>query len=69
MDVKNKVREYLDTAATELELAMDRAGFAQQAPQNGQNDQEQMALWGAAMTHYAKSQMYAQMASTVLAEL
>lgn len=69
VDVKNKVREYLDTAATELELAMDRAGFAQQAPQNGQNDQEQMALWGAAMTHYAKSQMYAQMASTVLAEL
>lgn len=69
VDVKNKVREYLDTAATELEYAMDRAAFAQQAPQNGQSDEEQMVLWGAAMTHYAKSQMYAQMASTVLGEL
>ncbi len=64
-----KVRADLDVAAAEFEYAMDRAAFAQQAPTNGQSDQEQMALWGEAMTHYAKSQMYAQMASTVLSKL
>lgn len=69
VDVMEKVRADLDVAAAEFEYAMDRAAFAQQAPTNGQSDQEQMALWGEAMTHYAKSQMYAQMASTVLSKL
>lgn len=62
------IRPLLDTAATEIECGMDRAGFAFQKQNAGKTD-EAMQLWSDALTHYAKGQLYAQMASTKLAKL
>lgn len=68
-DAEEAIRELLDVAATELEYGMDRAGFAFQAPSNGQDVIEEMQLWGAALTHFTKSQLYSQMAMTQIEEL
>lgn len=65
LDIENT----LDVAATELELGMDRASFAFEATSNGQSTTDEMALWGEALTHFAKSQMYSQMAQTKLERL
>ena len=68
-DVSESIRSDLDTAAIELEYGMDRAAFAFNATNNGQSSAEQMQLWGEALTHFAKSQMYSQMASTKLKDI
>lgn len=68
-DAEESIRELLDVAATELEYGMDRAGFAFQAPSNGQDTTAEMQLWGEALTHFTKSQLYSQMAMTQIEEL
>lgn len=68
-DAEEAIRDMLDTAALELEYGMDRAGFAFQAPSNGQDTVVEMRLWGEALTHFAKSQLYSQMAMTQIREL
>ena len=68
-EIATDIAGTLDTAATELELAMDRASFAYVAPSNGQSTTEEMALWGEALTHYAKSQLFSQMAKSKLDNL
>lgn len=68
-EVQAEVREMLDVAAEELEYGMDRAAFANLALSNGQTKIDQMKLWGEALSHFSKSQMHSQMASTKLANL
>ncbi|MFP3974750.1 MAG: hypothetical protein ACLFVK_00825 [Dehalococcoidia bacterium] len=48
---------------------MDRAALANLAGVEGASVNEQMALWGNALTHFAKTQLYAQMVTTQLEEL
>jgi hypothetical protein len=48
---------------------MDREGFANMAEVEGADANEQVALWSAALTHYAKAQLYAQMVTTKLEAL
>ncbi len=50
----------------EYERGMDRAGFAYLAKIEGRPVNEQVALWSEALTHYAKAQLYSQMAATRL---
>lgn len=68
LTAQEAIRPLLDTAATEIEYGMDRAGFAFQK-QSADKKDEAMQLWSDAMTHFAKAQIYSQMASTKLAEL
>jgi len=56
------IRDKLDQAFTAYSLGMDRASFA-----NLETDaKKQIGLWAEAMTLYARAQLYAQMAKTVL---
>ena len=56
------IRDKLDQAMFAYSLGMDRAAFAALA----QDIQKQNALWGEALTQYAKAQLCAQMAKTAL---
>ena len=53
----------------EYERGMDRAGFAYLAKIEGRPVNEQVALWSEALSHYAKAQLYSQMATTRLKAL
>lgn len=56
------IRSKLDEAFSAYSLGMDRASFA-----NLETDEKvRIGLWAEAMTYYAKSQLYAQMAKTAL---
>lgn len=68
-EAAESIRELIDIAAAELEMGMDRAGFAFMAQSNGQSKGEEMQLWSDALTHFAKSQVFSQMAKTKLLEL
>jgi len=56
------IRDKLDEAMTAYSLGMDREAFANLATDADQR----LELWGAALTHFAKAQLYAQMAKTTL---
>jgi hypothetical protein len=68
--IAQSLEEMLDEAALEYDRGMDRAAFASMAGVDGVHHfyvkNEQMALWGEALTHYAKTQLYAQMVITQL---
>lgn len=64
--VAQSIRGMLDEAMIEYERGMDRAGFAYLAEIEGRPVNEQVALWSEALTHYAKAQLYSQMAATRL---
>jgi hypothetical protein len=60
--ISGKIRSRLDEAISSYSLGMDRASFA-----NLETDESaRIALYAEAMTYYAKSQLYAQMAKTAL---
>jgi hypothetical protein len=67
--VAQSLEEMLDEAALEYDRGMDRAAFASMAESEGKDVNEQVALWSAALTHYAKTQLYAQMVTTKLEAL
>jgi len=67
--VAQPIREMLDEAIREYERGMDRAGFAYLAKIEGRPVNEQVALWSEALSHYAKAQLYSQMATTRLKTL
>lgn len=67
--VAKSIREMLDEAMLEYERGMDRAGFAYLAEIEGRSVNEQVALWTEALSHYAKAQLYSQMATTELKTL
>jgi hypothetical protein len=54
---------------SEFERGMDRAGFAYMSGQEGALINEQVVLWSEALTHYAKTQLYAQMVITRMQKL
>jgi len=56
------IRAKLDQAFLAYSIAMDRAAFATLT----KDMRKRNALWAEAMTNYAKAQLYAQMAKTVL---
>ena len=56
------VTERLDEAFSAYSLGMDRAAFAYLET----DPQKQLDLWASALTYYAKAQLYAQMAKTLL---
>ena len=62
--VAEDVREKLDQAFAAYSLGMDRASFANLAT----DGKQQIALWAEAMTDYARSQLYSQMAKTALVQ-
>jgi hypothetical protein len=66
--VAQSIEEMLDEAWAEYESGMDRAAFASLAGVDGVHhfNDDQMALWSEAMSHYAKAQLYAQMVTTRL---
>ena len=57
-----EIREDLDQAFAAYSIGMDRASFANLSS----DPKEQTSLWAEAMTYYAKSQLYSQMAKTEL---
>lgn len=59
-DVYNDVQAKLDEAYIAITLGSDRAGYA------NLQKKESPALWGEALTYYAKAQLYSQMAKTAL---
>jgi hypothetical protein len=60
--IVSDIRDKLNQAFTAYSLGMDRASFA-----NLETDaKKRIGLWAEAMTFYAKAQLYAQMAKTVL---
>lgn len=67
--VTQSLEEMLDEAMLEWERGMDREAFANMAEVEGADINEQVALWSEALTHYAKSQLYAQMVITRLGDL
>lgn len=58
----NDIKDKLDKAFAAYSLGMDRASFANLA----MDGKKRISLWAEAMTHYAKAQLYAQMAKTTL---
>ena len=56
------VMDKLDEAFSAYSLGMDRAAFAYLET----DPQKQLDLWASALTYYAKAQLYAQMAKTLL---
>lgn len=60
--IVNDIRDKLDQAFTAYSFGMDRASFANLAT----DAKKRIGLWAEAMTFYAKAQLYAQMAKTVL---
>jgi len=67
--VAEAIERMLDKAILEYEHGMDRAAFASLAGAEGTAVNEQMGLWGKALTHYARTQLYAQMVTTQLETL
>jgi hypothetical protein len=67
--VAESIESMLDKAMLDYEHGMDRAAFASLAGVEGATVNEQMGLWGKALTHYAKTQLYAQMVTTKLENL
>lgn len=67
--IAQSLEEMLDEAALEYDRGMDRASFASMAESEGADINEQVALWSEALTHYAKTQLYAQMVTTQLEAL
>jgi hypothetical protein len=67
--INQSLEKMLDKAMLEYEYGMDRAAFASLAAVEGATVNEQMALWGKALTHYARTQLYAQMVNTQLEAL
>ncbi len=61
-DVIGDIRSKLDQAFVAYSLGIDRASFAALT----KDAKRQTSLWGEAMTHYARAQLYAQMAKTNL---
>lgn len=59
-DVYNDVQAKLDEAYIAITLGSDRAGYADL------QKKQSPALWGEALTYYAKAQLYSQMAKTAL---
>ena len=57
-----KVQELLDKSMTSYSIGIDRAAYAYLE----KDIKKSNALWGAAMTHFAKAQLYAKMAGTAL---
>ena len=61
-DVIADVQATLDEAMTAYSYGIDREAYA-----DLETDEEaSITLWGSAMTHFAKAQLYAQMAKTAL---
>jgi len=67
--VAQSIEEMLDEAMSEFERGMDRAGFAYMSGQEGTLVNEQVVLWSQALTHYAKTQLLAQMVFTRMQKL
>jgi hypothetical protein len=62
LDLIADVQDKLDEAMTAYSYGIDRAAYA-----DLETDEEQaILLWGSALTHFAKAQLYAQMAQTAL---
>jgi hypothetical protein len=59
-DVYNDVQAKLDEAYIAITLGSDRAGYADL------QENQSSALWGEALTYYAKAQLYSQMAKTAI---
>jgi hypothetical protein len=57
-----EIREELDQAFAAYSVGMDRASFANLSS----DPKEQISLWAEAMTYYAKSQLFSQIAKTQL---
>jgi hypothetical protein len=58
----SKVQELLDKSMTSYSIGIDRAAYAYLEKDNKRSN----ALWGTALTNFAKAQIYAQMAKTAL---
>ena len=67
--IAQSLEKILDKAMINYEYGMDRAAFASLSGVEGATINEQMTLWGKALTHYAKTQLYAQMVTTQLETL
>jgi hypothetical protein len=67
--IAQSLKAQLDEAALEYDRGMDRAAFASMAESEGASVNDQVALWSEALTHYAKTQLYAQMVTTQLENL
>ena len=67
--IAQSLEEKLDEAALEYERGMDRAALASLAGIEGAAVNEQMALWSDALTHFANTQLYAQMVTTQMEKL
>ena len=63
-DVIADVQGKLDEAMTAYSYGIDRAAYADLET----DETESIMLWGSALTHFAKAQLYAQMARTTLRE-
>ena len=62
MPVVNEIKGILDQAFLAYSFGMDRVSFANLAT----DVSKRTSLWAEAMTHFAKAQLYAQMAKTAL---
>jgi hypothetical protein len=60
--VTNDIKDKLNQAFAAYSLGMDRSSFANLT----MDGKKRISLWAEAMTHYAKAQLYAQMAKTTL---
>jgi hypothetical protein len=60
--IVHSIKQMLDEAMLEYECGMDRAAFAYLARHEGWRTLDELQLWSDALTHYAKAQLYAQMA-------
>lgn len=67
--VVQSIEEMLDEAYLEYERGRDRAAFAYKAELEGTSINEQVGLWGEALSHYAKAQLFAQMVTARLETL
>ena len=68
-EIAQSLEEMLDEAMLEYQRGMTAGGLALLAGQEGAPVSEEVALWGEALTHYAKTQLYAQMVTTQLEDL
>jgi hypothetical protein len=67
--IAQSLEEMLDEAMLEYQRGMDKNALAIMAEVEGAAVNEEVALWGEALTHYAKTQLHAQMVTTQLENL
>ena len=67
--IAKSLEKMLDEAMLEYQRGMDKNALAIMAKVEGAAVNEEVALWSKALTHYAKTQLYAQMVTTQLKNL